>query len=79
MPREIMDLLKKVRVAGQPLRIQRAGPDDADASRGRGQPPHIARGPRPGAGKSNAAGPRKSAFAKPGFPRRDKPRPPRGS
>jgi ATP-dependent RNA helicase DeaD len=79
MPREIMDLLKKVRVAGQPLRIQRAGPDDADASRGRGQPPHVARGPRPGAGKSNAAGPRKSAIAKPGFPRRDKPRPPRGS
>jgi len=69
MPRELMEHLKKVRVAGQVLRIQRASPDDADASRGRGQRPHAARGSRPGGGKSNAAGPKRPF----------KPRPPRGS
>ena len=69
MPRELMEHLKKARVAGQVLRIQRASADDADASRGRGQRPHVARGPRPGAGRSNAAGPKRPF----------KPRPPRGS
>jgi ATP-dependent RNA helicase DeaD len=68
MPRELMEHLKKVRIAGQALRIQHAPPGDADASRGRGQRPHVARGPRPG-GKSNAAGPKRPF----------KPRPPRGS
>ena len=57
MPRELMEHLKKVRVAGQALRIQRAGADDADG--GHGQRPHTARGPRPAGGKANAAGPRK--------------------
>ena len=69
MPRELMEHLKKVRVAGQVLRIQRASADDADASRGRGQRPLVARGPRPGGGKSNAAGPKRPF----------KPRPTRGS
>ncbi|HEX2596970.1 MAG TPA: DEAD/DEAH box helicase [Luteimonas sp.] len=68
MPRELMEHLKKVRIAGQALRIQHASPGDADASRGRGQRPHVAHGPRPG-GRSNAAGPKRPF----------KPRPPRGS
>ena len=60
MPRELMEHLKKVRVAGQVLRIQRASPADADAPRRGGQRPHVAaRGPRPGGGKSNASGPKR--------------------
>jgi ATP-dependent RNA helicase DeaD len=75
MPRELMEHLKKVRVAGQPLRIQRAAPGDAERAPGGGQRPHAGpRGVRPPGGRSNAAGPRKPAFHK-----RDKPRPPRGS
>jgi len=59
MPRELMEHLKKVRVAGQPLRIQRAGPGDAEggrSGRGAGRPPSGpgARGPKPHGG-----GPRK--------------------
>ncbi len=70
MPRELMEHLKKVRVAGQVLRIQRATPADADAPRRGGQRPHVAaRGPRPGGGKSNAAGPKRPF----------KPRGPRGN
>ncbi|MBX9403629.1 DEAD/DEAH box helicase [Lysobacter sp. BMK333-48F3] len=60
MPRELMEHLKKVRVAGQPLRIQRAGPGDAEGGRGHGRPgafrPH---GARPGGPKPHGAGPRK--------------------
>ncbi|MEI2455747.1 MULTISPECIES: DEAD/DEAH box helicase [Lysobacter] len=60
MPRELMEHLKKVRVAGQPLRIQRAGPGDAEGGRGRARPgafrPH---GARPGGPKPHGAGPRK--------------------
>ncbi len=57
MPRELMEHLKKVRVAGQPLRIQRAGPGDAEGGRGgrgAGRPPSGPRGPKPHGG-----GPRK--------------------
>ena len=69
MPPELMEHLKKVRVGGQALRIQRAGPGDTDGGPGRGQRPHTAaRGPRPPhAGKPLAGGPRKPF----------KPRPPR--
>jgi len=71
MPHELMEHLKKVRVAGQPLRIQRAGPGDTDGAPGRGQRPHVApRGARPAGGKPSAGGPRKPTF---------KPRPHRGS
>ncbi|MCA1714765.1 MAG: DbpA RNA binding domain-containing protein, partial [Gammaproteobacteria bacterium] len=60
MPRELMEHLKKVRVAGQPLRIQRAGPGDTSGGPGRGQRPHTAtRAPRPHAGKPDTGGPRK--------------------
>ena len=69
MPRELMEHLKKVRVAGQPLRIQRAAAGDAERAPGGGQRPHSGpRGVRPPGGKPNASGPRKSF----------KPRPPRG-
>ena len=71
MPAELMEHLKKVRVSGIPLRIQRAGPGDTEGGPGRGQRPHVAaRGPRPAGGKPNAGGPRKPPF---------KPRPHRGS
>jgi ATP-dependent RNA helicase DeaD len=59
MPREIMEHLKRVRVAGQPLRISRDGEarspghhDDGDA-----RPPRRFDGPR--GGKPHGAGPRK--------------------
>ncbi|MFC3551727.1 DEAD/DEAH box helicase [Lysobacter cavernae] len=80
MPREIMDHLKRVRVAGQQLRISHAG-EGGD----HGQRPHRAEGrafdderrppraPRPHGGKPHGAGPHKpGGFHKPG-----KPRPPR--
>ena len=68
MPRELLEHLKKVRVGGQALRIQRAGPGDTDGGPGRGQRPHTARGPRPPhAGKPHTGGPGKPF----------KPRPPR--
>ena len=59
MPRELMDYLKRVYVAGQALKIQRAGPGDLEGGRGRpgGRPAGRPGGPRPG-------GPR------PGGPRR---------
>ena len=69
MPPELMEHLKKVYVAGQPLRIKHAAPEDS--SDGRGQRPHgqhannDSRPPRGGrppfAGKppSHGAGPRK--------------------
>jgi len=55
MPREILEHLKKVRVAGQPLRMRRAEAADSEAPRGRrpfGAKPHGPRkphghGPRP--------------------------------
>ncbi|MFC3816646.1 DEAD/DEAH box helicase [Lysobacter sp. GCM10012299] len=74
MPREVMDHLKRVRVAGQQLRISRA---DEDAGHGHGQRPHgrygdaprsfdddrrpPPRGPRPphGGHKPHGSGPRK--------------------
>ena len=71
MPSELMEHLKKVRIAGVALRIQRAGPGDTDSPPGHGQRPHVApRGPRPAGGKPHAGGPRKPPF---------KPRPHRGS
>ncbi len=73
MPRELMEYLKKVRVAGQALRIQRAAPEDTAAGHGQGQRPHAARAPRQPGGKPNAGGPRKPDFKKAG-----KPRPPHG-
>jgi ATP-dependent RNA helicase DeaD len=70
MPRELMEHLKKVRVGGQMLRIQRAGPGDTSGRPARGQRPHSGpRGPRP-PGKPHPGGPRKPG----GFARRDKPR-----
>jgi ATP-dependent RNA helicase DeaD len=78
MPRELMEHLKKVRISGLPLRIQRAGPMDTEGG-GRGQRPHTGRTP---GGKTNASGPRKPGFkpgAKPAFKKRDKPSPHRGS
>ena len=52
MPRELLEHLKKVRVAGQQLRMRRADEADADAPRGKrpsaGKPrakPHVARKP----------------------------------
>ncbi len=76
MPREVMDHLKRVRVAGQQLRIVRA--DDADHGHG-GQRPHghqadrgfdddrrPPRGPRPHGGKPHGGGPRKPGGFKPG-------------
>ncbi|WP_159015688.1 DEAD/DEAH box helicase [Cognatiluteimonas profundi] len=71
MPRELMEYLKKVRVAGQALRIQRAEVADTEGGPARGQRPHVAHGPRQPGGKPNA-GPRKPDFKKAG-----KPRPPR--
>jgi ATP-dependent RNA helicase DeaD len=69
MPRELLEHLKKVRVAGRPLRMQRAEAADTDASHGRGQRPHA--GPRgPHGGKPHPGGPRKPG----GFAKRDKPR-----
>ncbi|ALN58478.1 ATP-dependent RNA helicase [Lysobacter enzymogenes] len=67
MPRELMEHLKKVRVAGQPLRIQRAGPGDAEggrSGRGAGRPG----GPGPRGPKPHGGGPRKPPF-KPRGPR----------
>jgi ATP-dependent RNA helicase DeaD len=82
MPHELMEYLKKVRVAGQALRIHRAGPADTEGG-GRGQRPHAGRTP---GGKPSASGPRKPGFeqrakagAKPAFKKRDKPSPHRGS
>jgi ATP-dependent RNA helicase DeaD len=59
MPRELLEHLKKVRVAGRPLRMQRATEADSAAPAGR----------RPFAGK-----PRPGAPRKPGFRKHDKPR-----
>ncbi|WP_052100863.1 DEAD/DEAH box helicase [Novilysobacter arseniciresistens] len=63
MPRELMEHLKRVYVAGQPLKIQRAGPGDAEGGRGRpgGRPGgHRAGGPGgPRRGGPHGAGPRK--------------------
>ncbi|KRD39485.1 RNA helicase [Lysobacter sp. Root916] len=65
MPRELMEHLKKVRVAGQPLRIQRAGPGDTEGGRSRrpggpgGPGARGPGGPRPSGGKPHGAGPRK--------------------
>ncbi|UNK51239.1 DEAD/DEAH box helicase [Lysobacter sp. S4-A87] len=75
MPREVMDHLKRVRVAGQQLRISRAD-EDSGAGHGHGQRPHgrhgdaprsfdddrrpPPRGPRPHGGpKPHGGGPRK--------------------
>ncbi|HXH01523.1 MAG TPA: DEAD/DEAH box helicase, partial [Xanthomonadaceae bacterium] len=41
MPRELLEHLKKVRVAGQPLRMRRANPDEIDAPAPRGKRPHV--------------------------------------
>jgi len=69
MPRELLEHLKKVRVAGRPLRMQRA--TDADAS--------APKGARTFAGKPRGAGgPRKPGGFKPGGkPSGFKPRKPR--
>ncbi|MEH6421762.1 DEAD/DEAH box helicase [Pseudomonas sp. CGJS7] len=66
MPRELMEHLKKVRVAGQPLRIQRAGPGDAEGGRSprpggpRGPGGPRPGGPRPGGPRPPHGGPKKS-------------------
>ena len=74
MPKELMEHLKRVYVAGQPLRIQRAGADDTEG--GRSQQPHgrqlhgderPPRSPRPSHPGKPGTGPRKPF----------KPRPPR--
>jgi ATP-dependent RNA helicase DeaD len=67
MPRELLEHLKKVRVAGRPLRMQRATEADSAAPRGR----------KPAPGRSFAGGPRKPGGfkpgGKPGFRKHDKP------
>ncbi|GAB3383370.1 DEAD/DEAH box helicase [Lysobacter fragariae] len=68
MPREVMEHLKRVRVAGQPLRISRDGGGSGDGGGHAGQRPHHRdddsrppRGPRP----PHAGGPRKSFKPRP--------------
>jgi ATP-dependent RNA helicase DeaD len=80
MPRELMEHLKKVRVAGQMLRISRASesggqqrPHGRHAEGGFGDERRPPRGPRPPGGAPHGAGPRKPG----GFAPRGKPRPPR--
>jgi ATP-dependent RNA helicase DeaD len=69
MPRELLEHLKKVRVASRPLRMQRATEADIDAPRGR-KP--FAGGPRkPGGFKPGGGRP---GGGKPGFRKHDKPR-----
>ncbi len=58
MPREVLEVLKKARVAGRPMRIARA--DDSGAPPHRGKP---SGGPRPGARPPGG----KPGFSKPGF------------
>ncbi|HEY0506231.1 MAG TPA: DbpA RNA binding domain-containing protein, partial [Lysobacter sp.] len=67
MPREVMDHLKRVRVAGQPLRISRADEAGHGGQRPHGRPAHgfdddrrPPRGPRPHGG-----GPRKPGGFRP--------------
>ena len=69
MPRELLEHLKKVRVAGRPLRMQRATEADSAAPKGR----------NPAPGRSFAGAPRKPGGfkpggGKPGFRKHDKPR-----
>ncbi|MBZ4038936.1 DEAD/DEAH box helicase [Novilysobacter selenitireducens] len=67
MPREVMEHLKRVYVAGQSLRLRPAGAEDLAGGRsGRPAPGRRPGGPRPG-GKPSHGGPRKPF----------KPRPPR--
>jgi ATP-dependent RNA helicase DeaD len=47
MPRELLELLKKVRVAGQPLRMRRAEADDTGAPLPQGKRPFTARPRKP--------------------------------
>ncbi|WP_058834376.1 DEAD/DEAH box helicase [Luteimonas abyssi] len=70
MPREILDHLKRVRVAGQQIRMRRAEAGDHDAAPRRSGPPR-APGKRPGGfkGKGPGAGGFRSGPRKP--PRRD--------
>jgi ATP-dependent RNA helicase DeaD len=58
MPREIMEHLKRVRVAGQPLRISRPGEGDDRPHRHHDGDPRPPRGPRPGGHKPRAFKPR---------------------
>ncbi|MFC0677655.1 DEAD/DEAH box helicase [Lysobacter korlensis] len=70
MPREVMEHLKRVRVAGQQLKLARAGDDDLAGGQSRGPRPAVPRAPRPGGPRGpNAGGP----GGRPGF----KPRTPR--
>ena len=62
MPREVLEHLKKVRVAGQPLRMRRAEAADADAPRG-------FRPRKPFGDKSFAGKPRPGGARRPGGPR----------
>ena len=65
MPREILDHLRKVRVAGQALRMRRAEAADSEAPQGRR--PFA----RTFAGKPRPGGPRKPHGHGPRPPRRD--------
>ncbi|HTM71274.1 MAG TPA: DEAD/DEAH box helicase [Luteimonas sp.] len=74
MPRELLEHLKKVRVAGRPLRMQRATEADSAAPKGRNPAPgrSFAGAPRkPGGFKPGAARP---GGGKPAFRKHDKPR-----
>jgi ATP-dependent RNA helicase DeaD len=84
MPREVLEHLKKVRVAGRPLRMQRATEADSAAPKGRRPGPggkftgglrkpggFKPGGFKPGAGKPGAG---KPGAGKPGFRKHDKPR-----
>ena len=73
MPRELLEHLKKVRIAGRPLRMERATDADSAGPRGR----------KPAPGRSFAGAPRKPGGFKPGgkpaggkpaFRKHDKPR-----
>ncbi|GHA70386.1 DEAD/DEAH box helicase [Cognatilysobacter bugurensis] len=81
MPSEVMDHLKRVRVAGQQLQLARAAEEDIAGGHGRGPRPSGPGGPRPG----GPGGPRGPRTGGPGGPRSGgpggrpgfKPRPPR--
>nr|WP_051885039.1 DEAD/DEAH box helicase [Lysobacter antibioticus] len=76
MPRELMEHLKKVRVAGHPLRIQHASPGDTEGGRSRRPGPGGPRGPGGPGGPRGPGGP--GGPKSHGGPRKPfKPRPPR--
>ena len=72
MPPELLEHLKKVRIAGQMLRMSPAASADIDAPKPRRSFGDSPRPPRPD--KPHAAGPRGAGFKKPGINKPFKPR-----